>query len=193
MTRVSAPGPFGAELVRRGEQIAVSTRRHDFVRQLADGSLPAEVFLAYLVQNALFLTGYAAALRAALEAGMPPPVAELLTTLETAISGPAIGGHVTEYRSRVGRAPDLAMATPSPVTAAKVGGEPVEAVVAKGLVDILRRGRRGHPLAPDAEVARGCREDAPSPQTATGPDRANADLGCPALTDRADNSVRLPS
>jgi thiaminase len=117
----SAPGPFGVELVRRGEQIAVSTLRQDFVRRLADGSLPARAFLHYLVQNALFLTGYAAALRAALEAGVPPPVARLLTEIETAISGPAIDGHVIEYRSRAGRAPDLRSATPSRVTTAYVG------------------------------------------------------------------------
>ena len=121
MTQVSAPSPFGDELVRRGQQIAVSTRRHEFVRRLADGSLPAEVFLYYVVQNVLFLTGYAAALRSARQAGAPPSVAGLLTKLETAISGPAIDGHVTEYRSRAGRAPDFEAAIPSPVTAAYVG------------------------------------------------------------------------
>ena len=121
MTQVLPPGPFVAELVRRGQQIAVSALRHDFVRGLADGSLPREVFLYYLVQNALFLTGYAAALREALEAGVRPSVAGLLTGLETAISGPAIGRHMAEYRSRADRAPDLEAATPSPVTTAYVG------------------------------------------------------------------------
>lgn len=121
MAPVSAPGPFGDELVRRGQQIAVSTLRHDFVRGLADGSLPAAAFLHYLVQNALFLTGYAAALRRALEAGVPPSVAGLVSELETVISGSAIGRHVTEYQSRVGQAPDLETATPSPVTTAYVG------------------------------------------------------------------------
>ena len=121
MPQVSAPGPLGVELVRRGQQIAVSTLRHDFVRRLADGSLRPEVFLHYLVQNALFLAGYAAALREALEAGVPPSAARLLTELETVISGPAIDGHVTEYRSRAGRAPDLQAATPSRVTAAYAG------------------------------------------------------------------------
>jgi thiaminase len=114
----SAPGPFGVDLVRRGQRIAARTLRHQFVRQLADGSLRPEVFLHYLAQNALFLTAYAAALRQALEAGVPPPVARLLTGLETVISGPAIDGHVAEYRSRAGRAPDLGAATPSRVTAA---------------------------------------------------------------------------
>jgi len=121
VAQVSAPGPFEEELVRRGQQIAVGTPRHDLVRGLADGSLPRDVFLYYLVQNALFLTGYAAALRGALEAGVPPSVAGLLTELETAISGPAIDGHVTEYRSRAGWIPDLQAATPSPVTTAYVG------------------------------------------------------------------------
>ena len=121
MAQVSPPGPFEEELARRGQQIAVSTPRHDFVRGLADGSLPSEIFLSYLVQNALFLTGYAAALRGALEAGPPPSVAGLLAELESAISGPAIDGHVTEYRSRAGWIPDLQAATPSPVTTAYVG------------------------------------------------------------------------
>jgi thiaminase (transcriptional activator TenA) len=121
VAQAPAPGPVGAELVRRGRQIAAETPGHDFVRGLADGSLPREVFLSYLVQNALFLTGYAAALRGALEAGVPPSLAGLLTEIETAISGPAIDGHVTEYRSRAGRIPDLQAATPSPVTTAYVG------------------------------------------------------------------------
>ena len=103
----STPEPLGQELARRGQQIAVSTLRHGFVRQLADGSLPQETFLRYLVQNALFLTGYAAALREAREGGVPSSVAGLLTGLETAISGPAIDRHVAEYRSRAGRDPDL--------------------------------------------------------------------------------------
>lgn len=121
MAQVSTPGPFGGELVRRGQQIAVNTQRHDFVRGLASGSLPRDVFLHYLTQNAVFLTGYAAALREALEAGAPPSVAGLLTELETAISGPAIGRHVTEYQSRAGRALDIEAVTPSPITTAYAG------------------------------------------------------------------------
>ena len=121
MAQPSSPEPLGEELVRRGQQIAVSTPRHGFVRQLADGSLPEQAFLCYLVQNALFLTGYAVALREALEGGVPSSVAELLTGLETAISGPAIDGHVAEYRSRAGREPDFQAATPSPVTMAYAG------------------------------------------------------------------------
>jgi thiaminase len=117
----STPEPLGQELVRRGQQIAVSTLRHGLVRQLADGSLPQETFLRYLVQNALFLTGYAAALRKARDGGVPSSVAGLLTGLETAISGPAIDGHVAEYRSRAGRDPDLQAAAPSPVTMAYAG------------------------------------------------------------------------
>jgi len=121
VAQVPAPDPLGGELVRRGEQIATSTLRHDFVRQLADGTLPGDAFLHYLVQNALFLTGYAAALREAVAAGVPAPVAGLLTGLGTAISGPAIGGHVAEYRARAGQAPDLQAASPAPITAAYVG------------------------------------------------------------------------
>jgi thiaminase/transcriptional activator TenA len=120
VAHVSAPGPFDAELVRRGERIAVSTLRHGLVRGLADGSLPEQVFLGYLVQNALYLTGYAAALRRARERGVRPSVARLLAGLETAISGPAMYGHLAEYQSRAGRAPDLEAATPSPVTTAYV-------------------------------------------------------------------------
>jgi thiaminase len=114
----STPEPLGRELVRRGQQIAVRTLRHGLVRQLADGSLPQETFLRYLVQNALFLTGYAAALREALARGVPSSAASLLTGLETALSGPAIDRHVAEYRSRAGRDPGLQTATPSPVTMA---------------------------------------------------------------------------
>lgn len=121
MVQVPTPDPLGAELVRQGDQIAVSTLRHGLVRQLADGSLPEEAFLHYLVQNALFLTGYAAALREALGVGVPPSVTGLLAELGAAISGVAIGGHVAEYRSRAGRDPDLQSATPSPVTTAYVG------------------------------------------------------------------------
>jgi len=115
-----SPGPLGGELVRRGRRIAAGVPRHRFVRQLADGSLPGDSFLRYLVQNALFLTGYAAALHEAPGGGAPSSVTDLLTGLETPISGPAIGAHVAEYRSRAGRDPDLAAAIPSPVTTAYV-------------------------------------------------------------------------
>jgi thiaminase len=118
VAQASAPGPLERELARRGQRVAASTLRHDVVRQLADGSLPSEAFLRYLMQNALFLSEYAAALRNALEGGVQPSVAGLLTGLETAISGSAIDRHMAEYKFRAGRDLDLQAATPSPVTTA---------------------------------------------------------------------------
>lgn len=121
MADASGPGPLAEELARRGIQVAASTVRHDFIREIADGSLPEQTFLRYLVQNALFLAGYAAALREGLAAGVPPSAAELLAELEASISGPAIDRHVAEYRSRTARDPGLQGATLSPVTRAYVG------------------------------------------------------------------------
>jgi thiaminase len=117
----SRSNPLTVELVRRGRQIAADTVRHDFIRQIADGSLPEEAFLHYLVQNALFLAGYAAALRDALEIGVLPPLAELLAGLEASISGPALDQHVAEYQSRAGRDPGLHAASPSTITKAYAG------------------------------------------------------------------------
>jgi thiaminase len=117
----SGSNAFTSELVRRGREIAAGTPRHDFVLRTADGSLPVGAFLRYLVQNALFLDGYAAALREALETGVAPPVAELLGQLEAWISGSALDRHVTEYQSLAGQDPALRAAAPSNITTAYVG------------------------------------------------------------------------
>lgn len=109
--------PLAAELRRQGSQIAENTRQAAFVRQIADGSLPEQAFLWYLTQNALFLTGYAAALRASLQADGPPVATELISELEASISGAALVGHGTEYQARSGRPLDVARARPSPVAA----------------------------------------------------------------------------
>lgn len=121
MAQPSGSNAFTRELVRRGREIAADTPRHEFVRQTADGSLPVGAFLSYLVQNALFLSGYAAALREALETGVTPPLAELLGRLEAWISGSAIDRHVAEYKALAGRDPALQAATPSSLTMAYVG------------------------------------------------------------------------
>jgi thiaminase len=120
VAQASKSNPMTQELVRRGRRVAASTPRHSFIRQIADGSLPQEAFLRYLVQNALFLTGYAAALGESLEAGAPPSASTLLAGLQAAISGSALDRHAAEYRSRAGRDPDLRAAAPSPVTTAYV-------------------------------------------------------------------------
>ena len=127
--------PLAAELRRQGSQIADSTRQAAFVRQLADGSLPERAFLWYLSQNALFLTGYATALRASLQAAGPPVATELISELEASISGAAIPGHGTEYQARSGRPLDLAGVRPSPVAIAYV--QHLQAAAAVGQAALL--------------------------------------------------------
>jgi len=120
MAAIRTPDPLVGELVHRGELVAAATIRHDFVRRIADGSLTEPAFLQYLVQNALFLTGYAAALSEALEVDTPPRAAELIGTLAASISGPALDRHRTEYCARAGQDLRLDAAVPTPVTVAYV-------------------------------------------------------------------------
>lgn len=110
------PNSLVRELLWRGDRIAEGTVQHAFVRQIADGSLPEETFLWYLAQNALFLTGYAAALRHSLAVGADPPVRQALADLEGAISDSAIGRHADEYEARSGRCLDLSTTDAAPVT-----------------------------------------------------------------------------
>jgi thiaminase len=112
--------PLVIDLQHRGRQVAAATVGHDFVRRIADGSLPEPAFLHYLEQNALFLTGYAAALGEALAAGVPPHAAELVGSLGASISGPALDRHRSEYRSRTDQDPGIDAAVPTPVTTAYV-------------------------------------------------------------------------
>jgi thiaminase len=116
MAAAQTSNPLVKDLQQRGRQVATATVGHDFVRRIADGSLPGPAFLHYLEQNALFLTGYAAALGEALTVGVPPHAAELVGSLRASILGPALDQHRTEYRSRAGQDARLDAAVPTPVT-----------------------------------------------------------------------------
>jgi thiaminase len=120
MAEEQTSDPLVAELMDRGRHVATATAGHEFVRRIADGSLPGRAFVHYLVQNALFLTGYAVALGEALVVDASPPGAELLGTLRASISGPALQRHRREYRSRTGHDPRIDSAIQAPVTTAYV-------------------------------------------------------------------------
>jgi thiaminase len=120
VAKAQTSDPLVSELKDRGSHVATATAGHEFVRRIADGSLSGLAFLHYLLQNALFLTGYAAALREALLIDASPPGAELIATLQASISGPALQRHRREYQARTGRDPLLDAARQAVVTTAYV-------------------------------------------------------------------------
>lgn len=104
------PSAFSRQLWQDIDDVRASIFALDFVRELADGSLPAADFGYYLAQDAVYLNGYAETLR--LIGTMAPAASERLFWMEAAANCLDVESEL--HRSWLGGEP--AEALPGPVT-----------------------------------------------------------------------------
>jgi len=82
------PGTIANQLWTESIQIADQSLHNPFVRALGDGSLPKELFKAYIAEDCYYLDVFAKAFRIALgkSEGLPPDVSTLLIELHDGIA-----------------------------------------------------------------------------------------------------------